>query len=110
VEEWIARGALVGLTAQFAEILFAQRLDHDRLEAERGADQARGLERAHEGAGVEGDRVEARRDVAAALARFLAAAPRERFVRSVGEASFRVGDALAVADQDQARHRRNLAR
>src|SRR5690606_9209531 len=82
----------VGLAAQRAEVLLAQRVDHDRLEAEHPADQARRLERAHERARVERDRIEARLQAPRARERLLAPAPRERLVRSMREAPLGVGD------------------
>ena len=87
-----------------AEALLAQIFDHDRLEPEHQADLSGGLERAHVRARIERDRSAAATDRLAALAGLLDAERRQRLAGVDGEAALEVGDALAVADHDQACH------
>ena len=88
-----------------AEALLAQVLDHHRRQPDHQADLLGGLERAAKRARVEGDRSVAAAERLAAGPRLLAPGGRERLGGVDGEAALEVGDAFAVADEDEASHR-----
>ena len=94
----------VGAAMVDAEALLTQVLDHHRRQPDHETDLLGGLERAAKRARVEGDRRVEAADRFAPGPRLLEAGGRQRLGGVAGEAALEVGDAFAVADEDESRH------